>query len=109
MKFCSLYSGSSGNSMYIEGAHGKVLVDAGLSGIRITTALQLIGADPTKLKGILVTHDHSDHIKGIGILSRKFNIPLYLNEATWMAVKDQIGKVRDENICLVENRYLVYM
>lgn len=102
MKFCSLYSGSSGNSMYVEGTHGKVLVDAGLSGIRILTALKSIGVDPTELSGILVTHDHSDHIKGIGILSRKLNIPLYMNEDTWFAVKDCIGSVREENIRLVE-------
>lgn len=102
MKFCSLYSGSSGNSMYVEGTHARVLVDAGLSGIKITTALQSIEADPTKLNGILVTHDHSDHIKGIGILSRKFDLPLYMNHATWQAVKDQIGKLKDENICLIE-------
>lgn len=102
MKFCSLYSGSSGNSMYIEGTYGKVLVDAGLSGIRITTALQSIGANPSDLSGILVTHDHSDHIKGIGILSRKFNLPLYMNEGTWNVAKDLIGPVRAENIRFVE-------
>lgn len=102
MKFCSLFSGSSGNSMYVAGSHGRVLVDAGLSGIKIRTALQCIEEDPTELNGILVTHDHSDHVKGIGILSRKFDLPLYMNEATWHAVKDQIGRVRDENIRLVE-------
>lgn len=102
MKFCSLYSGSSGNSMYIEGTHGRVLVDAGLSGIRITTAMQSIGANPSGLSGILVTHDHSDHIKGIGILSRKFNLPLYMNERTWKVAKDLIGPVREENLRLVE-------
>jgi phosphoribosyl 1,2-cyclic phosphodiesterase len=102
MKFCSLYSGSSGNSMYVEGTHGRILVDAGLSGIKITTAMRTIGADPTQLCGILVTHDHSDHIKGVGILSRKFNIPLYMNEATWLVAKDQIGLVRDEHLRIVE-------
>lgn len=97
MKFCSLYSGSSGNSLYVEGSHGRVLIDAGLSGIKISTALKHIESDINTIKGILVSHDHSDHVKGIGVLSRKYDIPLYMNEGTWNAVKDQIGKVKDDN------------
>ncbi|SHE44081.1 MBL fold metallo-hydrolase [Alkalibacter saccharofermentans] len=103
MKFCSLYSGSSGNSLYVEGSHGRVLIDAGLSGIKISTALKQIESDINTIKGILVSHDHSDHVKGIGVLSRKYDIPLYMNEGTWNAVKDQIGKVKDDNIRLFEN------
>ncbi|MBF7096700.1 MBL fold metallo-hydrolase [Alkalibacter mobilis] len=102
MRFCSLYSGSSGNSLYVEGTHGKVLVDSGLSGIKISRALNEIGSDPATVNGILVTHDHSDHVKGLGILSRKFDIPIYLNMNTWLAVKDQIGKVKDENVNIIE-------
>lgn len=107
MKFCSLYSGSSGNSLYVEGSHGKILVDAGLSGIKISAALKQIGSDINTIKGIFVSHDHSDHVKGIGVLSRKYNIPLYMNEGTWYGVKGNIGKVKEDNIRLFENGGLI--
>jgi phosphoribosyl 1,2-cyclic phosphodiesterase len=107
MKFCSLYSGSSGNSLYVEGSHGKILVDAGLSGIKISTALKQIGSDINTIKGIFVSHDHSDHVKGIGVLSRKYDIPLYMNEGTWNGIKGNIGKVKEDNIRLFENGGLI--
>ena len=66
MRFCSLYSGSSGNSIFIASDNAKVLIDAGLPGKRIGDALQSIGEKPEEIDGIFVTHEHSDHIKGIG-------------------------------------------
>ncbi|NTW71632.1 MAG: MBL fold metallo-hydrolase [Eubacteriaceae bacterium] len=103
MRFCSLYSGSSGNCLYVEGSYGKILVDAGLSGIKISSALKEIDVSIQEVNGILITHDHSDHIKGAGILSRKYNIPLYLNEGTWNIIKDQVGKVKDENVKIFDS------
>lgn len=97
MKFCSLASGSSGNCQYIETSQTRLLVDAGLSGKRIQEALGLIEVDPASLQGILVTHEHSDHIKGVGILSRRFNLPVYANENTWLAMEDKLGKISPEN------------
>lgn len=97
MKFCSLASGSSGNCQYIETPEIRVLVDAGLSGKRIQEALNSIEIDPTTLNGIFVTHEHSDHIKGVGILSRRFNIPIYANEQTWLAMEQKLGKISPEN------------
>lgn len=98
IKFCSLYSGSSGNSIFIGVGKTKILIDAGLSGIKITKALSLIDESPGELSAILITHDHIDHVKGAGILSRKYNIPIYANEGTWESMKNLIGPVALENI-----------
>lgn len=93
IKFCSLYSGSSGNAIFLSLGSTKLLVDAGLSAKRIIEALVSIGEKPSELSAILVTHEHSDHVKGVGILSRKFNIPIYANENTWEAMGTFIGPV----------------
>lgn len=103
LKYCSIGSGSSGNCHYVGYKDTNILVDAGLSGKRITSGLNEIGVDADKLNGIFVTHEHSDHIKGIGILSRKYNLPIYINYKTWLATKDKIGNVKDENIIIFEN------
>jgi len=98
VKFCSLYSGSSGNSTFISAGKTKILIDAGLSGKRIIEALFSIGENPSELSAILVTHEHSDHIKGVGIISRKFNIPVFANKKTWEAMEDFIGPIKMENM-----------
>lgn len=96
MRFCSLASGSSGNSIYIESEQNRVLVDAGLSGKAIEERLSAINVDPKELTGIFVSHEHVDHIKGVGVLSRKHNLPVYATEATWNEL-GSIGKVSEEN------------
>jgi phosphoribosyl 1,2-cyclic phosphodiesterase len=98
LKFCSLFSGSSGNSLFVSADQSKLLIDAGLSGIRIQNALKEIGENPNDLCGILVTHEHSDHIKGLGVLSRRFDLPIYANEETWEAMIQDLGKIAPHNI-----------
>ena len=93
MKFCSLYSGSSGNSIYISSQDTSILVDAGLTGKAILSAMDAIGENIQTIKAILITHEHIDHIKGAGVLSRKFNIPIYANEKTWAAMERSVGTV----------------
>lgn len=83
LKCCSLYSGSSGNSFLIQSNHTKILVDAGVSCKKIETALGNLNISPSELQAILVTHEHVDHTKGLGVLSTKYNIPIYANEKTW--------------------------
>ena len=97
-----LYSSSSGNSTYIGSENTSILIDAGLAGKHITSALEQIGRDPRSIKGILVTHEHSDHIKGVGIISRKFDIPVYANAATWEAMLPKIGSINERNIRTVD-------
>lgn len=98
IKFCSLSSGSSGNCQYIETKDTRILIDAGFSGKRVESLLSSIDVCPTTIDGIFVTHEHIDHSKGVGVLSRRFNIPIYANENTFMGMKDTIGKLKEENI-----------
>lgn len=93
IKFCSLYSGSSGNSLFLGVGNTRLLIDAGLSAKRIIEALVSIGEKPEGLSAILITHEHIDHIKGAGILSRKYNIPIYANENTWAVMGPMLGPV----------------
>lgn len=93
LRFSVLASGSTGNAFFIESERQKLLVDAGLSGKKLTNLFEKIQVDPSELSGILVTHEHSDHIKGLGIFARKYNLPIYANEKTWKAMEGSIGKL----------------
>ena len=97
LTFCSLFSGSSGNATYISGGKTGILIDAGLSGRQIADALSRIGVLPETLSGIVITHEHSDHVKGAGILSWKYHLPLYANERTWNAMARQVGEIPAAN------------
>jgi len=89
---CPLASGSKGNSVFVSTPETAVLVDAGLSGIEIERRLTQVGQTPEQLSGIIITHEHSDHIRGAGILSRRFNIPVYITPQTFAACKN-MGKI----------------
>lgn len=93
MRFSVLASGSTGNAFYIATEETRLLVDAGLSGKQLDRLFDEINTDPSELDGILVTHEHSDHIKGLGIIARKYNLPIYANEKTWHAMENNIGKL----------------
>ena len=80
--FCNLYSGSSGNCSFIETDHAKILVDCGTSYKKIKEGLESINQDIHDLDAILITHEHSDHIKGISVLSKNVDIPVYANKKT---------------------------
>lgn len=91
--FCSLFSGSSGNAIYIGAGDTHLLIDAGLPGKTVSEALMKIGVLPETLTAILVTHEHSDHVKGVGVLSRKYRIPVYANARTWQAMERHVGVI----------------
>lgn len=91
--FCSLFSGSSGNAIYVGAGDTRLLIDAGMSGRAVSEALASIGVLPETLSAILVTHEHSDHIKGVGILSRKYHVPVYANARTWQAMERALGNI----------------
>lgn len=97
-KFCSLSSGSSGNCQYIETNKSRILIDAGFSGKRVEMLLDSIDIAPNTIDAIFVTHEHIDHAKGVGVLSRRYNIPIYANENTFLGMKKIIGKLKEENI-----------
>ena len=101
--FAPLFSGSSGNCIYVGSESGGLIVDAGVSGKRIIAALQSLGIAPGGLRGILVTHEHNDHINSVGILSRKFDLPVYATVGTWEGMLDKIGPVALKNQRTIES------
>lgn len=83
MQMCSIASGSSGNCIYVGSGESHVLVDVGISKKKVEIGLDAIGLKGQDIKGIFITHEHSDHIKGLGVLSRKYAIPIYATAKTW--------------------------
>ncbi|MCL2702597.1 MAG: MBL fold metallo-hydrolase [Defluviitaleaceae bacterium] len=96
--FCPLASGSSGNCVYLATPSANILIDAGLSGIRIERALESIGVHSSMLDAIFITHEHSDHISGAGIMARRFGVNLYATQGTWESTDraGTLGKLRKE-------------
>lgn len=108
-KFCSLFSGSSGNASYIGTDETHILVDAGLTGKAIETSLKEVDQDASILDGILITHEHNDHIRGAGVLSRRYDIPIYANQGTWEAMEAKIGNISGHNIRVFDNNMDFYI
>lgn len=102
LRFSPLFSGSSGNSLYAGCDGGHLLIDAGVSCARIVAELRKIGISPVQLSGVLVTHEHIDHIRGVGVLSRKYDLPVFATEGTWAAMEDKLGGVVMKNMRVLE-------
>ncbi|HET7616275.1 MAG TPA: MBL fold metallo-hydrolase [Bacillales bacterium] len=96
LRFSVLASGSTGNAVYVESDKQRLLIDCGLSGKKVNGLLEKIDCRPETLDGILVTHEHSDHIKGLGVFARRYKLPVYANEKTWKAMEGAIGEVASE-------------
>lgn len=88
-KFCNLYSGSSGNSSFIQSDNAKILVDCGTSFKKIKEGLEEIGENINNIDAVVITHEHSDHIKGLGVLAKNTDIPIYANSKTLDAIKQK--------------------
>jgi phosphoribosyl 1,2-cyclic phosphodiesterase len=91
---CTLASGSKGNATYISDGETSILIDAGLSGIELQRRLASRDLCPENLDAIIVTHEHSDHVRGVGILSRRYKLPVYINPKTHRA-SPRIGKLHE--------------
>ncbi len=96
-KSCALRSGSSGNAIFVGNGQTRLVIDAGVCCRTMEQALAEIGESADRLDGILITHEHTDHIAGVGVLMRRYRVPLYVNAATWQAMSRLIGPV-DENL-----------
>lgn len=108
MKISILGSGSGGNATYIESDRGKILIDAGFSCKKIEERLNSIEKTLSEINGILITHEHIDHIQGAGIISRKYNIPIYITPESFKAGESKLGKIAPENLKLIEsNKFII--
>lgn len=82
MKIAALSSGSSGNCFYVKNKEKGILVDVGISCKQVIERLSLLRQNPSKIKGIFISHEHTDHIKGVDVIARKFNIPIFATKGT---------------------------
>ena len=102
MLFSPLCSGSSGNTSYLDAGGVRLIVDAGVTAKRLRELMNMIDVSPEGLDAILVTHEHSDHVSGIGVLSRKYDIPVYAAAACWEHMPASIGEIAAKNIRVFE-------
>ena len=96
LQFVSLLSGSSGNAAYITDGNTRILIDCGASGKKIEQALSEIDVMPSGIDAMLITHEHSDHIQGAGVMARRYGMPIYATGHTHREMK--IGAVNDNMI-----------
>ena len=90
MRVINLASGSDGNITYIESQNKKILLDMGLSCTETVKRLELIGVRPSEIDAVVITHEHSDHIKGLDIFSSKYNLPIYAHEKVWIGLDEKL-------------------
>ncbi|MBR4434909.1 MAG: MBL fold metallo-hydrolase [Clostridia bacterium] len=90
MRFIPLFSGSSGNASVIEAGDTMLLIDAGVTFKALSLALASVGISPERLNGILITHDHSDHTRGVGVIAKKYGLPVYANGGTHLKMEPYI-------------------
>ena len=95
MRLCSIASGSSGNCIYVGSEATHLLVDVGISGKRTECGLNSLGVTGRDLDGILITHEHADHISGLGVLARKYEVPIYATQGTIEAIRScgNLGRI----------------
>lgn len=97
LRICSLRSSSKGNCILVYTETTKILVDCGISGKIMEGCLAEIGIEPGALSAIVVTHEHTDHIKGVGVSARKYNIPVFSTYGTWSAMLRSVGDIPQGN------------
>jgi len=95
MRFCNIASGSSGNCTYVGDEDTHLIIDAGISGKRIEAGLNDLDLSAADVAGVLITHEHTDHIGGLGVLARRFDLPIYATAGTIDAIQ---GMPRFQNI-----------
>ncbi|MGL6024382.1 MAG: MBL fold metallo-hydrolase [Cetobacterium sp.] len=105
MRLAILGSGSKGNSIFLETDNIKLLIDAGFSGKKIELQLKNIGVNISEIDGILITHEHGDHILGAGIVSRKYDVPIYITKESYESGLLKLGKISPENLRFIESEF----
>lgn len=105
MRAINLASGSDGNATYIEDEDKKIILDMGLSCSETVARLERIGVKPNEISAILVSHEHSDHIKGIDVFASKYGVPVYAHQDVWYGLDDKLKKVKVENRKIFEGQF----
>ena len=90
-RLCPLFSGSTGNSYYIGSRSAGLLIDAGRSAKQLDAALKTCGIDPLAVQGVLITHEHSDHISGLRVFAKKYSLPVFASQGTIEAIGEMDG------------------
>ena len=103
MKFFSIASGSSGNCLYVQDGNSSLLIDCGLSGKAVESGLSIYNIDIADVTGVLVTHEHIDHTKGIGVMSRKYKKTIYITPGTYHALPTSVGVIPQDKLCFIQN------
>jgi len=96
VRFTVLSSGSTGNATVVDNGEVKLLVDVGFSAKKMEQLMKERELAASSIDAILVTHEHSDHIKGLGAFARKYDLPIYANEKTWEELNRQIGEIAED-------------
>ncbi|MCE5234608.1 MAG: MBL fold metallo-hydrolase [Clostridiaceae bacterium] len=109
MLFYPLFSGSSGNASLVEAGGVRILIDAGVTGSALTRALGGIGVEPKSVDALLITHEHSDHVSGAGVFSRKYDVPVYANRGTWEGMLPCVGRIEPRNVRVFETNRDFYI
>ena len=97
IEFATIASGSKGNCIYVGTENTKILIDAGISGKKAEQGLSELGLSGEDIDAVFVTHEHNDHVDGIGVLSRRYDIPIYATEGTWENMPEKVGNIRESN------------
>ena len=103
MRYCALFSGSSGNCTYVATKAGGVLVDAGVSAKRIEAALAERDIAPESIRAVLVTHEHTDHVAGIKVLCKRYGWPVLASVGTLDALAQSDRVYADGRLYAVED------
>ena len=104
MQFCSILSGSSGNCLFVRDRNTSILIDCGLSGKATESGLAVHGISIDTIDGVLVTHEHIDHTKGIGVLARKYKKKIYITKKTFSALPASVGNIPENMLCFISNQ-----
>lgn len=107
MHFATIASGSSGNAILVGEGKRSFLIDCGISAKRLLENLSLIQVPPSQIEGILVTHEHIDHIKGIGVLARKLKIPILATTGLWEEMASVVGKLEAEQRIEIQSELIL--
>ncbi len=107
MRVINLSSGSDGNLTYVESEHSRILVDDGLSCKETDKRLSLLGISGNDIDAVVVTHEHVDHIKGVDVFSKKYNIPVYAHEEVWAGLWDKLERVDDKNKKIFTEKFAI--